>query len=120
VANTPIPAGNRLPGVPKHNAYASLRWGAEVGSHASVSGQYITAAAVDHLNDVFAPAYALMGLDGGYAVELNRFKMSAFLRINNLLNRRYVGSVIVNDGNSRYFEPGAGFNLLGGVSVTMK
>jgi iron complex outermembrane receptor protein len=46
--------------------------------------------------------------------------MSAFLRINNLLNRRYVGSVIVDDGNSRYFEPGPGFNILGGVSVTMK
>src|SRR6266850_1922806 len=120
VANTPIPAGNRLPGVPKHNAYAALRWGAEVGWHASVSGQYVTAVAVDDLNDVFAPAYALMGLDGGYAVELSRFKMSAFLRINNLLNRRYVGSIIVNDGNGRYFEPGAGFNLLGGVSVTMK
>jgi iron complex outermembrane receptor protein len=61
-----------------------------------------------------------MGLDGGYAVELSRYKMSAFLRINNLLNRHYVGSIIVNDGNGRYFEPGAGFNILGGVSVTMK
>jgi iron complex outermembrane recepter protein len=115
-----VAAGNRLPGVPKHNAYASLRWGGEVGWHASVSGQYVSDVAVDDLNDAFAPAYALMGLDGGYAVELSRFRMSAFLRINNLLNRRYVGSIIVNDGNSRYFEPGAGFNILGGVSVTMK
>jgi iron complex outermembrane receptor protein len=31
-----------------------------------------------------------------------------------------VGSIIVNDGNGRYFEPGAGFNVLGGFSVTMK
>ena len=66
------------------------------------------------------PAYALMGLDGGYGVELNQFKVNAFLRINNLLNRRYVGSVIVDDGNGRYFEPGPGFNILGGFSVTMK
>ena len=120
VANTSIPAGNRLPGVPKHNAYAALRWGADVGWRASVSGQYVTGVPVDDVNDAFAPAYALMGLDGGYAVELSRFKVSAFLRINNLLNRRYVGSIIVNDGNGRYFEPAAGFNLLGGVSVTMK
>jgi len=120
VANTTIPADNRLPGVPKHNAYAALRWGADVGWRASVSGQYVTGVPVDDVNDAFAPAYALMGLDGGYAVELSRFKMSAFLRINNLLNRRYVGSIIVNDGNGRYFEPGAGFNLLGGVSVTVK
>jgi iron complex outermembrane receptor protein len=115
-----VDAGNRLPGVPKHNAYAGLRWGAEQGWHASVSGQYVTAVAVNDVNSVFAPAYALMGLDGGYGIELSGLKMSAFLRINNLLNRRYVGSIIVNDGNSRYFEPGPGFNVLGGVSVTMK
>ncbi|HEV7441262.1 MAG TPA: TonB-dependent receptor, partial [Steroidobacteraceae bacterium] len=115
-----VTAGNRLPGVPKHNAYASLRWGADQGWHASVSGQYITDVAVNDVNTVFAPAYALMGLDGGYGIELSAFRLNAFLRINNLLNRRYVGSIIVNDGNSRYFEPGPGFNILGGVSVTMK
>jgi iron complex outermembrane receptor protein len=91
-----------------------------LGWHASVSGQYITDVAVNDVNSVFAPAYALMGLDGGYGVELSTLKLNAFLRINNLLNRRYVGSVIVDDGNSRYFEPGPGFNILGGVSVTMK
>jgi iron complex outermembrane receptor protein len=115
-----VDAGNRLPGVPKHNAYASLRWGADQGWHASVSGQYVTAVAVNDANTVFAPAYALMGLDGGYGVELSGFKVNGFLRINNLLDRRYVGSIIVNDGNNRYFEPGPGFNVLGGVSVTMQ
>jgi iron complex outermembrane receptor protein len=119
-ANKPVAAGNRLPGVPKHNAYALLRWGPDLGWHASVSGQYITDVAVNDVNSVFAPAYAQMGLDGGYGAELSGFKMNAFLRINNMLNRRYVGSVIVDDGNSRYLEPGPGFNILGGVSVTMK
>jgi iron complex outermembrane receptor protein len=51
---------------------------------------------------------------------LGSSKLNAFLRINNLLNRRYIGSVIVDDGNSRYFEPGPGFAVLGGVSVTLK
>jgi len=40
--------------------------------------------------------------------------------LNNLLDRRYVGSVIVGDGNSRYFEPGPGFNVLAGLSLTWK
>jgi hypothetical protein len=26
----------------------------------------------------------------------------------------------VDDGNGRYYEPGPGFNVLGGFSVTMK
>ena len=120
VAKTAVPAGNRLPGVPKHDAYASLHLGEDLGWHASASGQYITAVAVNDTNSVYAPSYALVGLDGGYGVEWSRFRLNAFLRVNNLLNRRYVGSVIVDDGNNRYFEPGPGFNLLGGFSVTVK
>lgn len=115
-----VTAGSRLPGVPKNNVYAQLRWGADVGWHASASAQYVSNVAVNDVNSVFAPAYAVAGVDGGYGVELSRYKFNAFLRINNLLNRRYVGSVIVDDGNSRYFEPGPGFNVLGGFSVTMK
>jgi iron complex outermembrane receptor protein len=115
-----VASGNQLPGVPKHNLYVSLRWGQQVGWHASASGQYVTQVAVNDVNTVFAPSYALVGLDGGYGVELSSFKVNAFLRINNMLNRHYVGSIIVNDGNSRFFEPGPGFNVLGGFSVTMK
>jgi iron complex outermembrane receptor protein len=115
-----VAAGNRLPGVPKHNAYAAVRWGEELGWHGNVNGQYITAVAVNDVNSVFAPSYFVAGIDGGYGIELRNFQVSTFLRINNALNRRYVGSVIVDDGNSRYFEPGPGFNVLGGFSVTMK
>jgi iron complex outermembrane receptor protein len=115
-----VGAGNRLPGVPKNNVYAQLRWGEDLGWHASASAQYVSNVAVNDVNSVFAPAYAVAGLDGGYGVVLNRFKVNAFLRINNLLNRRYEGSVIVDDGNSRYFEPGPGFNILGGFSVAMQ
>jgi iron complex outermembrane receptor protein len=117
---TLVAAGNLLPGVPKHNVYSALRWGEDLGWHGSVNGQYVSAVPVNDVNNAFAPAYAVMGLDGGYGVELNQFKVSTFLRINNLLNRRYVGSVIVDDGNNRFFEPGPGFNVLGGFSVTMK
>jgi iron complex outermembrane recepter protein len=116
----PVAAGNRLPGVPKNNAYAIVRWGEDLGWHGSVNGQYITAVAVNDVNSVFTPSYFVAGVDGGYGIELRNVKLSTFLRINNALNRRYVGSVIVDDGNSRYFEPGPGFNVLGGFSVTMK
>ncbi len=115
-----VAAGKRLPGVPKHNLSAQLRWGEDRGWHASVSGQYVSSVAVNDVNSVLAPAYAVAGLDGGYGIEMNRFRVNTFVRIHNLLNRRYVGSVIVDDGNSRYFEPGPGFSVIGGFSVTMK
>jgi iron complex outermembrane recepter protein len=115
-----VPAGNRLPGVPKNNAYASVRWGEDLGLHASVNVQYVGDIPTNDLNTVAAPAYTLVGADTGYGAELQHFRVNGFLRINNLLNRHYVGSVIVDDSNSRYFEPGSGFALLAGVSVVFK
>ncbi|MDB6092254.1 MAG: Iron transporter [Gammaproteobacteria bacterium] len=115
-----VPAGSRLPGVPKNNVYASVRWGEELGWHFAVNGQYVSAVAVNDMNTVAAPAYATFGTDGGYVADLRRLRLSTFLRVNNLLNRHYVGSVIVDDGNGRYFEPGPGFNVLAGVSVVLK
>jgi iron complex outermembrane recepter protein len=115
-----VAAGNRLPGVPRNNVYATLRWGEDLGWHGNVNAQYVTSVAVNDVNSVFTPAYFVAGVDGGYGIELRNFQLSVFLRINNALNRRYVGSVIVDDGNSRYFEPAPGFNVLGGFSVTVK
>jgi iron complex outermembrane receptor protein len=115
-----VDSGNRLPGVPKHNVYAVLGWGHESGWHASVNGQYASNVAVNDVNSVFARAYELVGLNGGYGVQFGSTRVNAFLRINNMLNRHYVGSVIVDDGNSRYFEPGPGFAVLAGVGVTLR
>ncbi|MEJ0036139.1 MAG: TonB-dependent receptor [Gammaproteobacteria bacterium] len=120
-ANTAIVAGgNRLPGVPKSNLFASLRWGGELGWQASATGQYITNVAVNDVNTVLAPSYAVFGLSGGYGMELPSGRLNTFVRVNNLFDRDYVGSVIVNDGNGRFFEPGPGTNWLAGFSVTFK
>ena len=40
--------------------------------------------------------------------------------MDNLAGRRYIGSVIVNDGNGRYYEPAPGRTwLLGGAEPTL-
>jgi iron complex outermembrane recepter protein len=85
-----------------------------------VNAQYVSKVAVNDVNTAFAPPYAVTGADGGYGVQLRSVKLNVFARINNLLNRHYVGSVIVDDGNSRYFEPGPGSYVLGGFSATLQ
>jgi iron complex outermembrane receptor protein len=115
-----VSAGNRLPGVPKSDAYATLRWGEDLGLHASINAQYVGDVPTNDLNTVAAPSYTIFGADTGYGVELTHYRVNGFLRVNNLLNRHYVGSVIVDDSNSRYFEPGSGFDVLAGVTVLFK
>lgn len=43
--------------------------------------------------------------------------MDVYGRVDNLFDRRYAGSVIANERNGRYFEPAAGRNWGGGVSL---
>jgi iron complex outermembrane receptor protein len=75
---------------------------------------------VNDVNTVLAPSYALFGLSGGYGLEVASYHLNTFVRVNNLFDRDYVGSVIVNDGNGRFFEPGPGTNWLAGFSVTFR
>jgi iron complex outermembrane receptor protein len=37
--------------------------------------------------------------------------------VDNLTDQKHVGSVIVNDGNGRFFEPGAGRKLMLGLEA---
>ena len=115
-----VSAGNRLPGVPKSNAYAVLRWGEDLGLHAAVNAQYSSSVATNDLNTVLTPSYTIFGADAGYGFDTQHYRVNGFLRINNLLNRHYVGSVIVDDSNSRYFEPGPGFDAMVGFTVVFK
>lgn len=116
----PVAAGNRLPGVPQSNVYAALSWGGKTGWHASVNGQYLSAIAANDSNKTFASSYGLLGIDAGYVLELSHWSVRPFVRIDNLLDKRYVSAISVNDGNSRFFYPGADRTALAGVSFDWK
>ena len=61
-----------------------------------------------------ARAAAYTVLDLAFAREFGPGRR-AFLRIGNLFDRHYVGSVIVNEGNGRYYEPAPGRQWLLGL-----
>lgn len=116
----PVAAGNRLPGVPQSNVYAALSWGGKTGWHASLNGQYLSAIAANDSNSAFASGYALVGLDAGYVLDLAHWNIRTFVRVDNLLDKRYVSAISVNDGNQRFFYPGADRTALAGVSFDWK
>jgi iron complex outermembrane receptor protein len=99
------PAGLRIPGVPKTDFMASLEWGHDVGWHASLTGDYVGAVPVNDLNTDSAPSYFVLDADIGYAFNVSSGQLRTFFSIDNAFDRKYAGSVIVNDGNGRYFEP---------------
>ncbi len=117
VANTLVDAGTRIPGVPQSDAYAALHYGGDSGWQADLDGRYLGAVPANDLDTVRAPPYAVFGLGAGYIAQRGPWRAHLFARIDNLLDRRHVGSVIVNEGSGRYFEPAPGRTLLLGVDL---
>ena len=60
-----------------------------------------------------------MSLRAGFAQQSGRWQFREFVRIINVGNLNYVGSVIVGDTNGRYFEPAATRNYIIGVSASV-
>ncbi len=103
-----VPAGNRLPGTPERNAFAELAWtpkAAWQGFHAAVEIVHTGRLAVNDINDDAAPAATVLNLRAGLSQSIGAWRLGELLRIDNATDRRYAGSVIVNDANGRYFEP---------------
>jgi hypothetical protein len=70
--------------------------------------------AADDKNQVYAPSYNVASLSVGYTRRLGAWKLNAFARVDNLADKNYVGSVIVNEGNGRYYEPAPGRQWMAG------
>jgi iron complex outermembrane recepter protein len=115
--DTPVAAGTRIPGVPRAMGYAALKYGAETGVQAGIDMNAMGATSANDLGTATAPGYALFGLSGGYVFDNGPWRVNTFARVDNLADRHVIGSVIVNDGNGRYFEPAPGRTFLVGVDV---
>lgn len=110
--------GNYIPGVAKNQAYIALGWQPETGINAGVDVRYSDQLYVDDLNTDAAPSYTLAAANIGYQWKNKDWKVRAYTRVDNLLDEKYVGSVIVNDGNGRFFEPADGLSWSAGLSIT--
>ena len=114
-ANT-VAAGNRIPGIAPHALFAAFGWVPPEGWRAGAELRVLGGIAANDRNTARAPGYAVTALHAGYLQRWAGWELNAFARIDNLFDRRYAGSVIVNEGNERYFEPAPGRNWTVGVS----
>ena len=104
-----IPEGNRLPAVPANSLYAALTWRYAPAGFA-ITAEALSRAAiyVDDRNSDAAPGYWVENVRAGFEQDAGAWHVSEYASLNDLTNRRYVGSVIVNETNSRFFEPAPG------------
>lgn len=109
--------GGRIPGLARHTAWTELVWSPRAGFDLALEAWYVDRVWADDANSEAAPSYTRFDLSAERRVRAGNLDWRIFVRLNNLADRAYVGSVIVNEGNGRYYEPAPGRSIQGGVSV---
>jgi iron complex outermembrane receptor protein len=113
---TPLPAnyrfvaaGSYLPAVPMNFLYSGVTWSYAPWGF-STTGELEARARIyaDDRNSAAAPSYWLANWRAGFEQDFKHWRLSEYGRLDNLANRSYVGSVIVNETNMRFFEPAPG------------
>jgi iron complex outermembrane recepter protein len=112
----PVPAGNRLPGVPAYSGLLAANYRAP-WADLKLEWRAQSGLAVDDRNTDTAGGYGILSAALARTFDAGTLKIRAFLRIDNLLNARYIGSVIVNEANGRYFESAPGRAWLTGLDL---
>ncbi|QXR08140.1 TonB-dependent receptor [Acinetobacter lwoffii] len=118
IAVSRVESGNYIPGIAKNQAFLSLGWKPENGLSAGLDVRYSDRIYVNDTNTEYAPSYTVAGANVGYKWNMKDWSVKTFARVDNLFDKDYSGSVIVNESNSRFFEPAEGRNWSAGLSVT--
>lgn len=110
-------AGNAPAGIPRQTLFT------ELGYQRGDGYVRLNMTAVDRLyaddgNQARVGGYALFNLRIGQRLRLGGQVLEPYLGLDNLLDRRYVDNLRINDASRRYYEPGPGRTLYAGVKAT--
>ena len=109
--------GNEIPGVPQHRLHWSVRWRAP--SYLWIATDYNLSSSffVDDANSAENDGWFTTDLRVGWERVVGVWRIAPFAGVLNLLDERYVGSITVNAGRGRYFEPSPPRNAYVGVEI---
>jgi iron complex outermembrane receptor protein len=120
VPNLAVPSGNRIPGVPKQFVFSEIAWSSQKPSGFATAFEIHRTDKIytTDVNDEAAPAYTLLNWRAWLAQQKQGgWSFREFVRIDNLSDHQYVGSVIVNATNGQYYEPAPGRSFVLGFSA---
>jgi iron complex outermembrane receptor protein len=99
--------GNRLPGVPEHYWRLGLRTALPRGFFLDADHTLSSSLVADDANTIYVDAWGagITNARLGWQGDVGSVALSPFLGLNNLWDRRYIGSVTLNGLGGRVFEP---------------
>lgn len=128
---TPITAGKRMPGIPEQQLYASVQWAeqgfaSKITPHPpgwSASVDWVARSALwgNDLNDSDArvSGQGVLNMRLRHRSLWGAVRAEGWLGVDNLTDRAFVGSVIVNQSSKQYFEAGLPRNWMLGLKLSV-
>src|ERR1019366_3971615 len=116
-----VNSGNRIPGVPNQSLFAEMMWRkSDKSLEFAVEGRAAGSIAANDLNTAYANGYGIMNLRAIVRQDVGAWSISEFARVDNVFDRSFVGSAIVNKASGQFYESAPGRNWLAGVKATYK
>ncbi len=114
-----IASGSKIPGTYRYNLYGEVSWKHEPTGFSTALEMRKSSDTNASFNaaDGKADGYTVFNWRGGLSQTMNNWKFAEFVRIENMFDQEYVGSVRVADGNQRFFEPAPTRNWLFGLNA---
>lgn len=112
--------GRRLPGIPEHVLHLRFSWGPtteEPGPWLELQQTLSSSVLVDDTLDVRNPGWQTLDIRAGWNIYNARPRIAAYVALMNAFDKRYVGSVVINAANGRYYEPAPGRNAFVGLTI---
>jgi iron complex outermembrane receptor protein len=112
--------GNQLPGVAGEQYQLGVQWRpfANDSLQFDLNAQQRSRIYTTDNNQVYAPGFHTFDIGAQGTYPLKSLHFDWWLKLANLADENYVGSVIVNQANGRAFEPALGRNFSAGIKLT--
>jgi iron complex outermembrane receptor protein len=131
-----VTAGNKIPGIPQYFVFAELLWARQAMDDAQRKPLLDTQAGVElvsagriYVNDTnfdtvaktatMAESYTTFNLKASHGWVMGKGSLTAYGRLDNVTDQHYVGSVIVNQTSSQFYEPAPGMNWTLGLRLSV-
>jgi iron complex outermembrane receptor protein len=128
-STTTVTSGNKLPGIPQTSLFSELAWTSEPSTPGRATnglrlGVEMVQAGRIYANDTnteSADGHTVFNLSASQRWTLGKGALTAYARVNNVTDERYVGSVIVNQTANppQSYEPGLPQNWTVGLSLNV-
>jgi iron complex outermembrane receptor protein len=111
-------AGNSIPGIPTNQLQLAATWRPS-NFFVTVESVVKSSVWVDDANTATADGYGIVNLRLGATSLFGNPWIAPMLSIQNLFDKRYVGSVSVNASQGKFYEPAPGRMVYAGLTVAV-